>query len=402
MNFETHINRCQTMDDLPLEVVERKGLGHPDTICDLLTERISFDLGNYYLKTCGQVLHYNVDKALLVGGQSQPEFGGGRILEPAKLYLGDRATTSFDGNKLNLNELIESSIQSWLKDNLRYLRLGETLEWQSEIKQGSMTLNSVEDRSVSNDTSVGVGYWPNSSLEKLVFDVEDRLNSKKYKAEYPQLGEDTKVMAVRRRNNVELILACAIVDRFISNADDYFEKKTSVLNSLKKDLSQDYSQKFDLSLSLNALDASEQGLNGLYMTVTGLSCEGGDSGQVGRGNRVSGLISFMRPQTMEAWAGKNFKTHVGKIYSFAAQSLAKELCESVEEVTEATITLIGKIGSPVHEPSYVFADFKITSGNESQITQKVVETLKNTVNAKRIFEPAVLFSTPGKREIYEF
>lgn len=51
------------MDKNPFDVVERKGLGHPDTICDLLTERISFDLANYYLKTCGNILHYNVDKA---------------------------------------------------------------------------------------------------------------------------------------------------------------------------------------------------------------------------------------------------------------------------------------------------------------------------------------------------
>lgn len=398
MDFETHINRCQIMNDLPFEVVERKGLGHPDTICDLLAERISFDLGHYYLKTCGQVLHYNVDKALLVGGRSEPRFLGGKILEPARFYLGDRAITSFNGQTLNLNELIENSIRSWLNENLRFLRLGQNLEWKNEIKQGSMNLNSVEDRNVSNDTSVGVGCWPPSNLEDLTLEIERLLNSAKYKEQYPELGEDIKVMAIRRKKTVEIILACALIDKYISSADDYTEMKQFVLQKLKADLLEKYADKFDLSFSFNALDDPSIGLNGLYLTVTGLSCESGDSGQVGRGNRASGLISFMRPQTMEAWAGKNFKTHIGKIYSFAAQSLAKIIVEDIKEVSESTITLVGKIGSPVHGPCYVFCDFKIKSGNELQIKEKVLEKLKRMIASRSIFQTETLFHSTKRKE----
>jgi S-adenosylmethionine synthetase len=391
MNLEAHINHCQIMNELPFEVVEKKGLGHPDTICDLLAERISFDLAHYYLKNCGKVLHYNVDKALLVGGMSVPRFGGGKILEPAKFYLGDRAITSFNGKILNLDELIENSIKSWLKENLSYLRLGENLEWKNEIKQGSMNLNSVEDRNVSNDTSVGVGYWPPSNLEELTLEIEKLLNSANYKVQYPELGEDIKVMAIRRGKVVEIILACAFVDKYIFSSAEYFEKKQIVLQKLKADLFKKYADKFEIFFSFNALDNPSNGLDGLYLTVTGLSCESGDSGQVGRGNRVSGLISFMRPQTMEAWAGKNVKTHIGKIYSFASLSLAKAVVENVDEVTEAFITLVGKIGSPVHEPQYVFYDFKIRNGNESQIKEKVLETLKIAIASRNIFQPEVLF-----------
>ncbi len=400
MNFETHINQCQIMNELPLEVVERKGLGHPDTICDLLAERVSFDLGHYYLKNCGKVLHYNVDKALLVGGSSQPQFGGGKILDPAKLYLGDRATSYFNGQKLDLESLIENSMQSWLKKNLRFLKLGESLIWKNEIKQGSMTLNSVEDRNVSNDTSVGVGFWPLSPLEELVFAAEVLLNSPEYKKKHPELGEDIKVMAIRRGKAVELILACAIVDQFITSSDDYFNKKKTVLKELKSDLLSKFADAFDLSLSLNALDDPSQGLDGLYLTVSGLSLESGDSGQVGRGNRVSGLISFMRPQSMEAWAGKNFKSHVGKIYSFAAQSLAKTITDQVEEVAEATVTLVGKIGSAVDQPPFVFADFKIKNGSQNLIKEKVLTTLRKTIDSKSIFRPENLFYEDDKGVSY--
>ena len=384
MNFETHIDCNPNINELPLEVVERKGLGHPDTICDLLVERISADLANYYQKRCGEILHYNIDKALLLAGNSSPQFLGGKILVPAQLYLGDCATTSFNGQILKLDGLIENSMSSWLIENLRYLRLGENLEWKNKIRQGAMSLSSTEKKNVANDTSVGIGYWPLSSLEKLVLEIEWLLNSKNYKKIFPELGEDIKVMGIRHFKTVEIILACAIVDRTISSASDYFEKKKLVLQKLQSDLLEKYAPQFSISFSFNNLDDPSAGLNGLYLTVTGLSCESGDSGQVGRGNRISGLISFMRPQTMEAWAGKNFKTHVGRIYNFAAQDLAKAIIKELEEVNESTVTLVGKIGAPVNTPLYIFCDFKIRSGNELHIKEKVLITLKKLINSGKI------------------
>jgi S-adenosylmethionine synthetase len=69
----------------PVEIVERKGLGHPDTICDMVSERFSVALSRHYLELCGSILHHNVDKALLVGGQAAPAFGGGDVLQPIEI-----------------------------------------------------------------------------------------------------------------------------------------------------------------------------------------------------------------------------------------------------------------------------------------------------------------------------
>jgi len=71
----------------PVEIVERKGLGHPDTICDALAEAFSRALSREYLDRCGMIVHHNVDKVLLRGGASSPELGGGRIVEPIDLSL---------------------------------------------------------------------------------------------------------------------------------------------------------------------------------------------------------------------------------------------------------------------------------------------------------------------------
>ncbi len=57
-----------TSDDV--EVVERKGAGHPDTICDALAETLSRNLCREYQSRFGYILHHNVDKALLCGGRA--------------------------------------------------------------------------------------------------------------------------------------------------------------------------------------------------------------------------------------------------------------------------------------------------------------------------------------------
>ena len=62
-----------------VEVVERKGIGHPDTICDALAETLSRNLCQEYQRRFGEILHHNVDKALLCGGRAAAAFGGGRI-----------------------------------------------------------------------------------------------------------------------------------------------------------------------------------------------------------------------------------------------------------------------------------------------------------------------------------
>ena len=76
----------------PVEIVERKGIGHPDTICDALAEELSIALSKFYLERFGLILHHNVDKALLWGGAARAGFGGGEVLQPIELFLAGRAT----------------------------------------------------------------------------------------------------------------------------------------------------------------------------------------------------------------------------------------------------------------------------------------------------------------------
>lgn len=78
---------------------------------------------------------------------------------------------------------------------------------------------------VLNDTSVGVGYAPLSETEHVVLTVEHVLNSSAFKHEFPETGEDIKVMAVRQDRQLQLTVAIAFVDEYIWDEATYFRRK---------------------------------------------------------------------------------------------------------------------------------------------------------------------------------
>jgi S-adenosylmethionine synthetase len=115
-------------------------------------------------------------------------------------------------------------------------------------------------------------------------------------------------------------------------------------------------------LHYNTLDMRASGLGGVYLSLLGTSAEDADSGQVGRGNRVNGLISINRPMGTEATAGKNPVSHVGKIYNVLAHKMAKEICEKSEGVKEAYVLLLSRIGSPIDKPVMASAQVLLEKG----------------------------------------
>lgn len=380
MAARSYISLCHApYDRQSVEIVERKGIGHPDTMCDALAEELSRTLCTYYLENFGLVLHHNVDKALLWGGTSQAKFGGGEIIAPMEIFLAGRATSEYKGHRVPLAQLVEQSCTRWLQANFHALDPVQHVKLHSLIRPGSSDLVELYLRqeqsgiAFANDTSCGVGYAPFSELEQIALQVEQTLNSAEIKAIHPQHGEDIKVMAVRRGDNIELTIACAFVDRYITDADDYVQKKAQ-LASLVEKIAREVTSKA-MSIAVNTADDVEKG--SLYMTVTGTSAESGDDGEVGRGNRVNGLITPYRPMNMEAAAGKNPVTHVGKLYNIAAQQIAVALVQDLEEVNEAYCYLVSRIGSPIKEPMIVDIRLALADGSSKDVLQKAVDEIVN-------------------------
>jgi S-adenosylmethionine synthetase len=348
-----------------IEIVERKGLGHPDYMCDAVMDQISIQLSKEYLDKAGSVLHHNVDKSLLVAGEAVPRFGGGTVKQPILFVFGDRATSEFNGTKIDISEIAINSAKKWFRKNMRFIDPDRHVKYQVELKSGSAGLLDIFKRKGkvlgANDTSAAVGYAPMTRTEKIVLKTEQFLNSKEFKQRFPESGEDIKVMGFRTNNNLHLTIAMAFVDRFINSEEDYFEKKAKILEETNKFVSANTD--FDgVDAQLNTLDARGRGSGGIYLTVLGTSADSGDSGQVGRGNRVNGLISLNRPFCSEAAAGKNPVSHVGKIYNVLTYRIAQHVYDDVPEVEEVYIWLLSKIGSPIDHPAVAAAQV-IMKGN---------------------------------------
>ncbi|HXJ81534.1 MAG TPA: methionine adenosyltransferase [Candidatus Methylomirabilis sp.] len=334
-----------------IELVERKGVGHPDTVCDSLVEAISIALNKMYVARLGAVAHYNVDKALLVAGQCQRGFGTGEVLRPMELIIGDRATVAVDGERLPVEEEASKAVDRWMTTHLPNVRPGRDLATRFVLAPGSEELRRIYTEGgseiASNDTCGASGYAPLSPTEQLVLDVEHYLNSPDFKRGFPDTGQDVKVLAVREDERVAVTVAMPLSCLAIASEAAYFRRRDEVLHALKA--------RFDdvpLSLEwrLNCLDRPGLGVRGTYLTLTGTSAEDADSGQVGRGNRANGLIAFSRPTGGEATAGKNPVAHAGKIYSVLSHRLAKQILARCAGLIEVYVHLAARIGEPVDRP----------------------------------------------------
>ncbi len=355
------------------EIVERKGVGHPDTMCDSIAEELSVALSKLYLEEFGAIMHHNVDKALLVGGVANPVFGGGEVISPIEIYLVGRALDKKDGKPLPVEELAIEVARSWIKENIRNLDPDRHTIIKPRIKPGSKDLvdlflrfHEKNEVPLANDTSFGVGYAPLDDLERVVFETERFLNSSELKTQHPEVGEDIKVMGVRIKDSIRITIACAFVSRYIKDMKDYIEKRESVRRKVFERISSLTDK--ELEVHINTADNPEGG--SVYITVTGTSAEQGDDGQVGRGNRVNGLITPYRPMSLEAAAGKNPVSHIGKIYNVVANIIADRVVREIEEVEEAYCYIVSQIGKPINEPQV--CDVKIrTSRDISGIEDRV-------------------------------
>jgi S-adenosylmethionine synthetase len=361
-----------------LEIVERKGLGHPDYICDAVMEQISLHLSKEYLEKAGTILHHNVDKSLLVAGQSELRFGGGIVKQPMLFVFGDRATTEFDGVKIDVEEIAVNVAKEWFRKNMRFVDPDKHVKYQVELKPGSAGLVDIFKRKGkvlgANDTSAAVGYAPMTRTEKIVLKTEQFLNSKEFKQRHPESGEDIKVMGSRNNNNLNLTISMAFVDRFISSEEEYFEKKAKILEEINKFVraNTDFEK---VNVQLNTLDARGRGIDGVYLTVLGTSADSGDSGQVGRGNRVNGLISLNRPFCSEAAAGKNPVSHVGKIYNVLTFKVAQHVYEEVPELEEVYVWLLSEIGRPIDQPAIAAAQVVMAENSSLDKVKSKIEAV---------------------------
>ncbi|WP_292729817.1 methionine adenosyltransferase [Methanoculleus sp.] len=343
------------LDQIPIEkqrieLVERKCLGHPDSLADGIAESISRALSRSYLEECGSVLHHNTDQGEVVAGESLPKFGGGRITKPIYFLISGRATRTFNGANIPTDAIAVEAARDYIRKILPAINMDRDVIVDCRMGKGSTDLQDVF-RSCegkvprANDTSFGVGHAPFSEAESIVRGVAAFVDTK-LRPKYPVIGQDCKIMCLRDGDAITLTIAMAFVDRYCSSIAEYIEQK-NVLTEQIALVAKQFTTRA-VNVAINTADDLEGG--SVFLTVSGTSAEMGDDGSVGRGNRANGLITPNRPMSMEATSGKNPINHIGKIYNLLATQIAQDCVAEVDGIEEIYVRMLSQIGYPIDQP----------------------------------------------------
>ena len=381
MSIEIEERDIIPVAERPIEFVERKGVGHPDSLIDGIVESISLELCKAYMDTAGQILHHNVDKGLILGGASEANFGTAKITRPIEVILTGRATTKYKNFTIPVDEIAIRTADAYLRKYTRFLDVDKEVKIVSKIVSGSSDLNGIFSRGdgvpLANDTSFGIGFAPFTETERLTLETETFLNSSDYKKKMPMVGEDIKVMGVREHDSIMLTIAIAFVSHLVKNMDEYIKAKETVAKDVKQ-LAKKYTKK-NVEVAVNTGDSHED--EDVYLTKTGLSCEAGDDGSVGRGNRTNGLITPFRHMSLEAAAGKNPINHVGKIYSILSTEIAKDIVKQYPSIRECNVAIVSQIGRRIDDPKNLSIDIIMEKGQKlAPINSKVRAIAQEKLN----------------------
>ncbi len=356
-----------------IELVERKCLGHPDSMADGIAESISRALCREYLEEFGAVLHHNTDQGEIVAGESCPKFGGGKIIRPIFILIDGRATKRFNEVSIPTDPIAVEATRNYLRTHFKTLNMERDVIMDCRLGTGSTDLRDVfkpHNGRVprANDTSFGVGHAPFSDVENIVRSVSSYIDEK-LRPKYPAIGQDIKIMGLRDGNAITLTIACAIVDRYCADIGQYSEYMELLREQIAKVAKKNTKRKIDVHVNTGDDIKNES----IYLTVTGTSAEMGDDGSVGRGNRCNGLITPNRPMSMEATSGKNPINHVGKIYNLLSTQIASDCVRQVDGIEEMYIRLLSQIGQPIDQPLVASVQVLPASGVKMQKIKGEIE-----------------------------
>jgi S-adenosylmethionine synthetase len=353
------------IEDLPVEIVERKGIGHPDSLCDGIAERVSVEYTRWCEENLGGPLHHNFDKVQLVAGDVDVEFGRGQILRPIRIQIAGRGTPEAGGRKVPMDVIAIRAAKLHISETMKFLDPEKHVVVDCYAGRGSSELVHTVNQIRANDTSFGCANWPRSTTENAVFELAQYLNVDLL-SQFP-IGEDIKVMGMRRGELIVLTCAVPFIAPLLKDMGEYREAKQGVLAALQA-FAEKLAPRHTLRVEVNTADGDTPGE--LYLTLTGTSAEMGDDGSVGRGNRVTGLITPFRSGSLEAAAGKNPISHVGKIYNVLSYLAAQDIVAQVKGVREASVYMLSQIGHPLDQPLICTATLTGSDGALSEAQRK--------------------------------
>jgi S-adenosylmethionine synthetase len=359
---------CVSPDDLPFDTAERKGIGHPDSLADLIADAFSRRYAHWCLRQFGAIPNHWVDKVNLVGAAADVRFGGFDIRKPVDCYLFGKITDQVGAMRIPIEELFQDVVDEVLPSALGDGRILEHVRLHINNTRGTAVDHDAQfyepcaadsisrvlaTESVANDSVICVGAARRGLAAELAVALERRITGADFRQAFPAVGTDVKVMVVRDGENLDITSAIPIHPEWVNSWEAYRsivdEAQGAVSAELKALLDNDARARgcTNVALHLNTKDRPGYG----YLAPFGTSLGKGDCGAVGRGNRASGAIEPLRPTSCEAPAGKNPLHHVGKIYTTIAADAARRILADTGRFAE--VTIVTRNGASLSDPAHV-------------------------------------------------
>lgn len=395
------------MDNQPFEIVERKGIGHPDTLADGIAEAVSIEYCQFCLKEFGAILHHHFDKTVIMGGQGKIDFGIGKLLKPFRLIINGRVSSAFGDRKIPYQEIQEKAAKKYLRKALPRLNIDRDIEIKSFSTSYSKSSVWYRPRNLDdlpefknpfvNDSSAIVSFWPLSLTEKLVLKMEEYFYDEAEKAKFDYIGHDIKILAIRNFKDINLTMAVPFISSKTPDQIFYLDRLNFIQSQLEEIAKTLLGEKFNVNITLNAQDFALLGKTkeriSYYFSATGSALDYGEEGVVGRGNRARGIRSCLRPNSTDAIHGKNPSFHVGKVYTYFADQISKAIAEEMN--CECTIILATQNKRPTNSPQRIMINIS-EKRNEKKIKEIIERELSKKDWVKKIVKDKFFLPSPGR------
>lgn len=325
--------------------VERKGIGHPDSIADLIAEETMSRYRQYIYDRLGIIPNGWFDKVVVSGGEAEVMFGAATVIKKPKVILYGKAM-KINGTTDYMFDLFSGAVEHII-NSVFGLSTFELVDIELAVNSGmgaehakdfyDVTTSSKlsayfsQDTQKANDTVITSGWWPLNISEKTVITLENYIDSDEFKKLYPETGYDVKVVTVFMDQRYEFTICVPFIAALTPTREVYEQRKKEIIITLSRFIEQEIRIN-NFVINLNTKDNEKSA----YLTVFGSAFDKGDVGVTGRGNRYPGVISILRPSGVEAYSGKNTFNHSGKLYTFLATDIAK----AIHEYTRKNIQVI--------------------------------------------------------------
>ncbi|NCD00803.1 hypothetical protein EOL94_01825 [bacterium] len=386
------LNNYQDPSSGLFEVVERKGVGHPDSLADALANEVSIIYSKHCLEKVGVIPHHNVDKLYIGGGHYKNDYGICERLSPITIRVNGRMSSIFNGIDLDIERIQISAVRNYMRKVMPSIT-DDDLVVEANATQNTKVPHWFKPRNVgdipdatnpkANDTSVCIGHWPPTPTESLAYQLERyfwKEDSGYAIPRFPEIGQDIKVMVVRNKNLIEATLCVPAMSLLTDSYQGYRELMFKHENNLQV-LAESLLSASGLRPVVKINPYQRQ-----YMLGIGSCIECGEEGIVGRGNDINGIISTHRIHTLESWAGKNPVYHTGRVYGYMTAKLAKAISKKFS--VRCTVTSVTRCGDLLFPPYQLIIsiDHKVNNNKLKVFVENLI-TKTDYVSEILLFRP---------------